>query len=104
MAESRSALASLGFLLLPLTGGFAFIFGPTAFQLGYFAVLACGLAYFVEDLLMRKIRIDDNILYFGFRQYKLGNLASIGLKYASNRMIPKVLSSILAKASIWNST
>jgi len=90
-AKAIFLLPIWAYLFLAPLGGFASLFGPVVYQMVYFSMLALGLAYFVEDILKRKVRIDENCIYFGYHSYKLANLASVGLNYSSHRMIPKSL-------------
>ncbi len=76
------------YLLIPLAGWILSKCGTVPFQLGYIGVIVVGLVYFVDDLLRRKIRIDDTFIHLGFSKYKLSELCSVGLIYSQNGITP----------------
>ncbi len=76
------------YLLVPLVGLAFAKCGPFVFQAGYPVLLMLGLLYFVDDVLRRKIKIDDNLITFGFNRYKLADLSSVGLVYSQNGITP----------------
>jgi tRNA A-37 threonylcarbamoyl transferase component Bud32 len=79
------------YFLVPLLGWILSRFGSFAFQAGYPFLLIIGLIYFVDDVLRRKIRIDDTFLHLGFTHYKLSELSSVGLLYSPNGITPASL-------------
>jgi len=81
-----------GYPALPFIGSVLTFCGQadkTLLQLGYFAVLIAGLAYFSEDILKRKVRIDENYLLHGFRSRDLAKLLSLGTDYKRTEVLPK---------------
>ncbi|HEY9679445.1 MAG TPA: serine/threonine-protein kinase [Drouetiella sp.] len=87
-AKAFFLLPLWAFLLLPLFGWVTSRFGNFAFQAGYPVLLVIGLIYFVDDVLRRKIKIDDNYVHLGFNKYKLSELSSVGLIYSQNGITP----------------
>ncbi|MBS1955683.1 MAG: serine/threonine protein kinase [Cyanobacteria bacterium SZAS-4] len=79
------------YLLIPLAGWVLSKLGTVAFQLGYPVIIVVGLAYFIDDLLRRKIRIDENFIRLGFSKFKLSELRSVGLIYSQNGITPASL-------------
>lgn len=74
-------VAIMGFVLTP--------FGPEISQLGFLFCLFCGMAYFIEDVLKRKIKIADGVLYFGYKMWQLNNLKSLSVSYEGNKIVPR---------------
>lgn len=74
--------------VIPLVGAFFRLFGDLSVQIGYAIVLICLIAYFVEDVLKRKIRIEDDYLFWGYRCFKMLDLVSVGVKYKGNQILP----------------
>ncbi len=87
-AKALFLLPAWFYLLLPLVGWVFSRFGNVVFQIGYPIVLLVGLSYFIDDLLRRKIRIDDTYIHLGFSKYKLAELCSVGLIYSQNGITP----------------
>lgn len=54
-------------------------------------MLVAGLIYFVEDVLRRKIRINENFIRLGYSSYRLSELSSVGLVYKPKRTLPSDL-------------
>ncbi len=75
-------------LVIPLVGAFFRLFGDLSVQIGYAVVLIALIAYFVEDVLKRKIRIEDDYLFWGYRCFKMLDLVSVGVKYKGNQILP----------------
>ncbi|CAN5167050.1 hypothetical protein BH10CYA1_BH10CYA1_61510 [soil metagenome] len=90
-AKALFLLPLWGYLLIPLAGWLFSKLGSVAFQLGYPVIIAIGLVYFIDDLLRRKIRIDDTFIHLGFSKYKLSELCSVGLIYSHNGITPASL-------------
>lgn len=59
--------------------------------MGYPVIIVAGLVYFIDDLLRRKIRIDENFIRLGFSKFKLSELRSVGLIYSQNGITPASL-------------
>lgn len=72
--------------------GFTFrAFGTLAMQIGYGLVIVLCVNYFLEDLLKRRIRLDDEYLFFGFRSIRIEEIVSIDVKYKKRKLLPVVL-------------
>jgi tRNA A-37 threonylcarbamoyl transferase component Bud32 len=78
-----------GILLIPIVGGIAGRLGDGVLQVGYSLLLAYFMSHFIEDLLKCKIRIENDVLFFGYRCYQLSQLASVGLQYKENQVLPR---------------
>ncbi|HEY9732677.1 MAG TPA: serine/threonine-protein kinase [Drouetiella sp.] len=79
------------YMLIPLAGWVLSKFGNFVFQLGYPVILIVGLIYFIDDLLRRKIKIDDTYIHLGLTKFKLSELSSVGLIYSHNGITPASL-------------
>ncbi len=71
----------LGFLLTRM--------GPMPTEAGYLVVVFLAIAYFVEDILKRKVKVADGILYFGYKKLDLSKLQSLSVGYETDKIIPK---------------
>lgn len=72
--------------------GFAFrAFGTLAMQIGYGLIIVLCVNYFLEDLLKRRIRLDDEYLFFGFRSIRIEEIVSIDVKYKKRKLLPGAL-------------
>lgn len=60
-------------------------------DIGLATILLCAAVYFAEDLLKKKIRIANQVLHFGFRQYRISDVVSIGIQYKSKDVLPSKL-------------
>lgn len=78
-----------GYLIMPFAGSIIAFGGTTALQATFMGVVIWCLAYFIEDILKRKIRIDGNLIAHGFRTRELSKLLSIGTDYKGNDVLPK---------------
>ncbi len=63
--------------------------GPT--QIGYGLVLCLLVFYFLGDLLKRKISMDDDYIYFGFRAVPIKSISSLEVSYKKNKFLPATL-------------
>lgn len=79
------------FLLLPFLGSLLWRLGDVAIQMGYCFLLAFFMARFTEDLLKCKIRVEKDILFFGYKTFELAELASVGLEYKENHVLPHLV-------------
>lgn len=77
--------------LIPIIGGITSRVNDGVVQVTYTFLLGLLLARLVEDILKCKIRIDQDILFFGFRSYQLNDLASVGLQYKENQVLPRLI-------------
>jgi tRNA A-37 threonylcarbamoyl transferase component Bud32 len=80
-----------GIMLVPLFGGIVGRLGDGALQMGYSIALAFFMSCFIEDLLKCKIRIENDVLFFGYRAFQLSQLASVGLLYKENQVLPRTI-------------
>lgn len=85
------------YLILPFAGSIIAFSGNTALQITYFGVLIWSLIYFVEDILKRKIRVEDNLISHGFRLRELNKLLSIGTDYKGNDVLPRKITLTFAQ-------
>lgn len=90
------------YLLLPFAGSIIAFSGSTALQFAYFGVIIWSLFYFVEDILKRKIRVEDNLISHGFRIRELNKLLSIGTDYKGNDVLPKRITLTFAQGKSMN--
>lgn len=74
--------------LIPLFGLMCRIGGPLTTQIGYGLVVVFCINYFFEDLLKRRIRLDDDYLYLGFRTISIKDILSINVSYRKNKFLP----------------
>ncbi|MBX9724143.1 MAG: serine/threonine protein kinase, partial [Candidatus Obscuribacterales bacterium] len=65
--------------------------GHLVMQIGYGLVLFLCVTYFFEDLLKRKIRLDDDNIYFGFKSIAIRNIISIDAVYKARKFLPTSL-------------
>lgn len=75
-------------LVIPFYSAVAMLFGNVGAEFGYAMLILWAVAYFVEDVLKRRIRIEDNLIFWGFRTYELNYLISVGLGYGNNKVVP----------------
>jgi tRNA A-37 threonylcarbamoyl transferase component Bud32 len=78
-----------GYLVLPFVGSIIAFGGNNALQAAFVGIVVWSLAYFLEDILKRKIRIDDGLITHGFRTRELSKLLSIGTDYKGNDVLPR---------------
>lgn len=77
--------------LIPLLGLVCKTMGPVATQVGYGLVIVVCFNYFFEDLLKRKIRMDDEYIFFGFRAIPIRDIASVDITYKKRKLLPNDL-------------
>jgi tRNA A-37 threonylcarbamoyl transferase component Bud32 len=75
-------------LIIPVAGLICRIAGPLYTQIGLGIAVALCAAYFVEDLLKRKIRFDDEYIFFGYRAIRISDLSSVELAYKKGKLLP----------------
>jgi tRNA A-37 threonylcarbamoyl transferase component Bud32 len=78
-----------GIIPAALLGFFMTQCGTVLTEIGFIIVLVCGLWYFIEDILKRKIKIADGVLYFGYRNWMLSKLKTVAVGYETDKIIPK---------------
>jgi hypothetical protein len=62
--------------------------GALAVELGYGFLMCLFVLYFLEDSLKRKIRIDDQNLFFGFRVVPIREIISLDSPNRRNKLLP----------------
>lgn len=77
-----------GLLIFPLAGAVLGLFGPVVSGAGYFLILGCCAAYFADDLMQRRVKIEDGVLKHGTRAFKLNELQSLGVQYKPGKISP----------------
>ncbi|CAN5241169.1 hypothetical protein BH10CYA1_BH10CYA1_08970 [soil metagenome] len=77
-----------GLVAIPLVGFVCRAIGGMAPELGYGVMLCLCLNYFFVDLLKRKIRIDDDYIYFGYRVIPIRSLTGIDINYKKGKLLP----------------
>lgn len=77
--------------VIPIVGLLFRSMGTFANQLGFGLVLVFCFNWFIEDLLKRKIRMDEEYLYFGYRAIRIDELVSIDVGYRRQGLVPKSL-------------
>ncbi|MBS1957107.1 MAG: serine/threonine protein kinase [Cyanobacteria bacterium SZAS-4] len=88
-----------GLVAIPIVGFLCRAIGGVAPELGYGVMLCLCLNYFFVDLLKRKIRVDDDYIYFGYRVIPIRSLTGIDVNYKKGKLLP---SSITAKTENGN--
>jgi len=77
--------------LVPLVGLASRYMGSVAMDVGYSLLLCLFITYFLEDSLKRKIRIDDNNLFFGFRVVPIKDIISVEIPGNKSKLLPSCL-------------
>jgi tRNA A-37 threonylcarbamoyl transferase component Bud32 len=60
-------------------------------EIVFVGMLCSMILYFVEDLLKRRISLDDDNIYFGFRVVPIKDLVSVDLRYKKSKFAPSTL-------------
>lgn len=77
-----------GLVAIPIVGFLCRAIGGFAPELGYAVMLCLCLNYFFLDLLKRKIRIDDDYIYFGYKAVPIRSLTGIDVNYKKGKLLP----------------
>ena len=77
--------------LVPVIGFVCRSFGGSANQIGFGLVIGASVCYFLEDLLKRKIRLDDDCIFFGFRAIPIKSIQSVDVNYKKGKFLPSAL-------------
>lgn len=77
--------------LVPIVGFICRGMGNLAMQLGYGVMLCLFISYFLEDLLKRKIRLDDEHIFFGFKAIPIKEIVSVDVIYKKAKFLPDAL-------------
>lgn len=73
---------------IPIFGLATRYMGAPAVELGYGLLMCLFVLYFLEDSLKRKIRIDDQNLFFGFRVVPIREIISLDSPNRRNKLLP----------------
>lgn len=74
--------------IVPFFGLACRYMGALAVELGYGFLMCVFVLYFLEDSLKRKIRIDDQNLFFGFRVVPIREIISLDSPNRRNKLLP----------------
>ncbi len=77
--------------LVPLVGLASRYMGSVAMDVGYSLLLCLFILYFLEDSLKRKIRIDDENIFFGFRVMPIRDIISVEIPANKSKLLPGCL-------------
>lgn len=77
--------------VVPIIGFISRSMGNAGTQIGFGVVLCYFAIYFLEDLLKRKIRMDEDYVYFGFRALPIKEINSVEATYSKNKFLPGAL-------------
>jgi serine/threonine protein kinase len=83
-----------GLILVPITGFLLRTTSHFVMQLGYGLLLSTFVLYFLQDLLKRRIRLDDNYIFFGFKAVPIKTISTIDIIYGKNKFLPANLAII----------
>lgn len=76
---------------IPMIPYFGMLMAQTpdvCYQIGYVALLlACGV-HFADDILKKSIKVDEELIRFGLKKYRLSQLQSVGLRYKKDSISP----------------
>lgn len=78
--------------VIPIIGFVARAMGHGPAQIGFSLMICLCMAYFLEDVLKRKIRMDDDHIFFGFRAIPIKQIAAIDLIYKKGKLVPTLIS------------
>ncbi len=76
---------------IPIFGFLCRAFGNVPTQLGYGVMICLFVGYFLEDLLKRKIRMDDEFIYFGYRAIPIVSIVDVDVLYKKGKFLPNSL-------------
>jgi len=77
-----------GLFIFPIIGAILGFFGSIISGVGYILLLFACMAYFVDDLLQRKVRIAGGVIKHGMQHFKLAELQSLGVHYKRGKISP----------------
>lgn len=77
--------------VIPVMGFIFRSFGGAVMQMGFGLVLCLSTLYFLEDLLKRKIRLDDHHIFFGFRAIPIKDIVNVDVIYKKGKFLPASL-------------
>lgn len=77
--------------IIPIVGFICRTLGQTAAQLGFAITLCLCFVYFLLGLLKRKIRLDEEHIFFGFHSLPLRKIANLSVYYKNHKLLPGFL-------------
>lgn len=77
--------------IVPVIGFLCRSFGHTANNIGFGVVLCCFVIYFLQDLLKRKILLDDEYIFWGFKAVPIKSITGIDVTYKKGKFLPAAL-------------
>ena len=78
-------------IIVPVVGFICRGTGNLGMQLGFGLMLCLSASYFVEDLLKRKITLDDEYIFFGFKAISIKSIRSVDVIYKKGKFLPACL-------------
>lgn len=87
-----------GAAVIPLLGAISLVFvhgksvdfiQSPGWQIALAFTIASCIAYFVDDLRKREIRVSDGKISFGLRKYHLDKLVLLGVEYKEEQLMPR---------------
>lgn len=80
-----------GLVAIPIVGFICRAVGGAAPEIGYALMLCLCVNYFFVDLLKRKIRIDDDYIYHGYRMLPIRSFVGVDVNYKKSKLLPSSL-------------
>ena len=77
--------------VIPIVGFLCRGLGHAAMEVGYGLTLAMLAIHFLLDLLKRRIRMDDEYVFFGFDSIPIKSMLSVDVLYKKNKLLPTAL-------------
>ena len=85
-------------VLIPIVGFISRSLGHVAMDVAYGLTLFSCVIYFLVDVLKRRIRLDDEYMYFGFRAIPIKSIQSVDVIYKKGTFLPTDLAITCASA------
>ena len=77
--------------VIPIVGFLCRGLGHAGVEIGYGLLLSLLAVYFLMDLLKRRIRLDDEYIFFGFMALPIKYILSVDVVYKRNKLLPTAL-------------
>ncbi len=90
-----------GWIVAAIFGAGMTRLGPVFTDIGYLTVIFSGLAYFISDVLKRKIKVADGMLFHGYASRPLSKLSTFSVNYETDKLIPKEIVLTFQDGYIW---
>lgn len=90
-----------GWVVAALVGAVMTRCGPMCTEIGFLFVVFSGIAYFFSDILKRKIKVADGILFHGYVSRPLAKLSTFSVNYETDKLIPKDIVLTFQNGYIW---